>query len=38
VDALTAALAPVNGQVDTLTKAEDVLGAFAHAVSGGLTH
>jgi Mg-chelatase subunit ChlD len=38
VDALSAALAPVNGQVDTLTSAEDVLGAFVHAVSGGLTH
>ena len=38
VDALSTALSPVNGQVDTLTSAEDVLGAFVHAVSGGLTH
>ena len=38
VDALSAALAPVNGQIDTLDSAEQVLGAFVHAVSGGLTH
>jgi hypothetical protein len=37
-EALSAALAPVRGQVDTLSSAEDVLGAFVHAVSGGLTH
>jgi hypothetical protein len=34
---LAAALAPVNGQVDQLTTAEQVLGAFVHAVSGGLS-
>jgi hypothetical protein len=38
VDALSAALAPINGQIDTLGSAEQVLGAFVHAVSGGLTH
>ena len=38
VDALGAALAPINGQIDTLGSAEQVLGAFVHAVSGGLTH
>lgn len=36
--ALASALAPVDGQVDTLTTAQDVIGAFVHAVSGGLTH
>jgi Ca-activated chloride channel family protein len=38
VDELTDALSPVGGQVDTLNNANDVLGAFVHAVSGGLTH
>jgi Ca-activated chloride channel homolog len=38
VDQLTDALSPVGGQVDTLNNANDVLGAFVHAVSGGLTH
>jgi Ca-activated chloride channel family protein len=33
VDQLTAAMSPVGGQVTN-----DVLGAFVHAVSGGLTH
>ncbi len=37
-DALTNALAPVGGQVDTLTNADEVVAAFVHAVSGGLTH
>jgi len=37
VEQLTAAVAPVGGQVDVLTNANDVLGAFVHAVSGGLT-
>jgi hypothetical protein len=35
---LTDALAPVAGQVDPLTGADEVVGAFVHAVSGGLTH
>jgi Ca-activated chloride channel family protein len=38
VDQLTDALSSVGGQVDTLNNANDVLGAFVHAVSGGLTH
>ncbi len=38
VDQLTDALSPVGGQVDSLKNANDVLGAFVHAVSGGLTH
>jgi hypothetical protein len=38
VDQLTDALSPVGGQVDSLKSANDVLGAFVHAVSGGLTH
>ena len=38
VDALSAALAPINGQIDTIGSADEVLGAFVHAVSGGLTH
>jgi hypothetical protein len=37
-DDVTDALSPVGGQIDTLTTADDVLGAFVHAVSGGLTH
>jgi len=28
----------VGGQVDTLTNADEVVAAFVHAVSGGLTH
>lgn len=38
VEELTDALSPVGGQVDILNNANDVLGAFVHAVSGGLTH
>jgi hypothetical protein len=38
VDAFSAALAPINGQIDTIGSADEVLGAFVHAVSGGLTH
>jgi hypothetical protein len=38
VDELKGAVSPVGGQVDTLHSANDVLGAFVHAVSGGLTH
>jgi hypothetical protein len=38
VDQLTGALSPVGGQVNSLHTADDVLGAFVHAVSGGLTH
>jgi Ca-activated chloride channel homolog len=38
VDALTAALVPIDGQIDTIGSADEVLGAFVHAVSGGLTH
>jgi hypothetical protein len=38
VDAFSAALAPIDGQIDTINTAEEVLGAFVHAVSGGLTH
>jgi hypothetical protein len=34
VDQLTDALSPVGGQVDTPNNANDVLGAFVHAVSG----
>jgi Bacterial extracellular solute-binding protein/von Willebrand factor type A domain len=37
VDQLTQALSPVGGQVDSLHTANDVLGAFVHAASGGLT-
>jgi hypothetical protein len=37
-DALAGALAPVGGQVDPLTDAGEVVAAFVHAVSGGLTH
>jgi von Willebrand factor type A domain len=37
VDTLTAALHPVGGQVDQLTDANDVIGAFVHAVSGALS-
>jgi Ca-activated chloride channel family protein len=36
LEQLTAALSPVGGQVDGLHTANDVLGAFVHAVSGGL--
>ena len=32
------ALSPVGGQVDRLTRTPEVVGAFVHAVSGGLTH
>jgi Ca-activated chloride channel family protein len=35
---LTHALSPVDGQVDRLTRTPDIIGAFVHAVSGGLTH
>jgi Bacterial extracellular solute-binding protein/von Willebrand factor type A domain len=38
VTALTDALSPVGGQVDSVGTAEQVIGAFVHAVSGGLTH
>jgi len=38
LEQLTAALSPVGGQVDGLHTANDVLGAFVHAVSGGLIH
>ncbi|MBV9173453.1 MAG: hypothetical protein JOZ81_25595 [Chloroflexi bacterium] len=38
VDQLTQALSPVGGQVDSLHTPNDVLGAFVHAASGGLTH
>jgi hypothetical protein len=38
VDAFSAALAPIEGQIDTIGSADEVLGAFVHAVSGGLTH
>jgi Bacterial extracellular solute-binding protein/von Willebrand factor type A domain len=38
VAALTDALQPVHGEVDHLVTADDVLAAFVHAVSGGLTH
>ena len=38
VDELMAALKPVQGQVDPLTRPQEVAGAFVHAVSGGLTH
>lgn len=38
IDRLTDALAPVGGQVDALTSANQVVAAFVHAVSGGLTH
>ena len=38
IDELTDALAPVGGQVDALTNANEVVAAFVHAVSGGLTH
>jgi len=34
---LEAALAPVKGQVQPLSNAGDVMAAFVHAVSGGLT-
>jgi len=34
---LEAALAPVKGQVQPLSNADDVMAAFVHAVSGGLT-
>ena len=37
-DALTDALAPVDGQVDSLSAANEVVAAFVHAVSGGLTY
>jgi hypothetical protein len=37
VGPLEAALAPVNGQVQPLSNAGDVMAAFVHAVSGGLT-
>ena len=36
--ALEHALSPVDGQVDQLTRTPEVVGAFVHAVSGGLTH
>jgi hypothetical protein len=36
--ALEHALSPVDGQVDRLTTTPEVVGAFVHAVSGGLTH
>jgi hypothetical protein len=38
VDAFSSALAPINGQIDTIGSAQEVIGAFVHAVSGGLTH
>ena len=38
VTALEHALSPVDGQVDRLTRTPEVVGAFVHAVSGGLTH
>jgi hypothetical protein len=38
VDAFSAALTPIDGQIDTIGSAQEVLGAFVHAVSGGLTH
>jgi Bacterial extracellular solute-binding protein/von Willebrand factor type A domain len=38
ITSLTHALGPVDGQVDRLTNTPDVIGAFVHAVSGGLTH
>jgi hypothetical protein len=38
VDAFSTALAPIDGQIDTIGSAQEVLGAFVHAVSGGLTH
>jgi hypothetical protein len=38
VQALTDALQPIHGEVDHLVTADDVLAAFVHAVSGGLTH
>jgi hypothetical protein len=34
---LQSAVAPVGGQVDTLTTSEQVIGAFVHAVSGALS-
>jgi len=37
VGQLEAALAPVKGQVQPLSNASDVMAAFVHAVSGGLT-
>ncbi len=37
-DALTDALAPVDGQVDSLSAANEVVAAYVHAVSGGLTY
>ena len=37
VSQLETALAPVNGQVQPLSNAGDVMAAFVHAVSGGLT-
>lgn len=36
-DALTAAIAPVGGQVDLLGSPDEVIGAFVHAVSGALS-
>jgi hypothetical protein len=36
-DALSSALAPVDGQVDELTNTDQVIGAFVHAVSGALS-
>jgi Ca-activated chloride channel family protein len=36
-DALTAAIAPVGGQVDLLGSQDEVIGAFVHAVSGALS-
>jgi Bacterial extracellular solute-binding protein/von Willebrand factor type A domain len=38
VDAFNAALQPIDGQIDTINTADQILGAFVHAVSGGLTH
>lgn len=35
--ALTAAIAPVGGQVDLLDSPDEVIGAFVHAVSGALS-
>jgi hypothetical protein len=37
IDTLTTALEPVGGQVDQLASADEAIGAFVHAVSGGLS-
>jgi hypothetical protein len=37
VEALSAALRPVEGQVDQVTNTDQVIGAFVHAVSGALS-